>query len=268
MSIFFERFEGRHTIQADLELRTGLRIGAGRETGAADTDLPILRTGRDKAPFIPGSTWKGVVRSHAERLLRGIGGERWQPWACDPFAGASCVPTEKDKDKDNASARERQEKQRRLVQDHACLACRTFGGHSLASHVRFYDSILTNAQTMARDGVAIDRDLGRARDGLKYEYEVIEAGVHVPLRIDLDNAEDWQVGLLLLVVEELAQGALRVGGAGSRGLGWLALAPGSQVEVRRHDLAQVLARQREGTPITDFAPLFQALSRITPSPKA
>jgi CRISPR-associated RAMP protein (TIGR02581 family) len=74
--------------------------------------------------------------------------------------------------------------------------------------------------TEVRDGVGIDRDLGSARKGIKYDYEVVPAGARFDVCIVLENAEEWEIGLLLLSLKAMEQGELPIGGKTTRGLGW------------------------------------------------
>jgi len=239
--LFFDRFHNRYRLSASYVTRTGLRVGAGRSDALEGTDLPLLRLGRDNDLLvIPGSTWKGVVRSASEAILRSATpeGRDWRRMACDPFG---VKPTGDNADvagrclgdfelkNDRISAEEKVRKERDFVEANICRACALFGAEGLASRVRFADSVLgEDAHTRIRDGVGLSRDLGRAEDGIKYDYEIIEPTANVNLTIDVDNALDWQIGLLLAVLEEIGRGSLRIGGGGSRGLGWLEL----QGEVR------------------------------------
>ena len=107
----------------------------------------------------------------------------------------------------------------------SCTACRLFGSPWLASKVHFQDAFLINSHdlprlTEVRDGVGIDRDLGAAKRGIKFDFETVPAGVTFGIRIIVENAEDWEVGLLLLALRAMERGELPVGGKTTRGLGW------------------------------------------------
>src|SRR5262245_33061910 len=68
----FTRFHSRLRLLATLRLNTSFRIGAGRGLDfATGTDLSVVKDATG-APYIPGSSFKGVLRSHAEALLRTI----------------------------------------------------------------------------------------------------------------------------------------------------------------------------------------------------
>ena len=259
--LFFDRLTNRYLLRAELVARTGFRVGRGRDFTSALTDLPQLDLKDEKGNrrvLVPGSTWKGILRSGAERLLRAI-----EPrGACDPFHDP-CVPELTSKQKKELVALTRLEQvmeARRRVQEHVCLACATFGAPGLASHVRTADCVL-DASIDVRDGVAMDRDRGRASDRLKYDFEVVEPGTPVHLEVHLENATPWQVGLVLAMVDDLDAGFVRVGGFGSRGLGWLEV---RSREVQEQSLADVVARRPGQIHRGDdaLAPFVQALDRI------
>ena len=70
-----------------------------------------------------------------------------------------------------------------------------------------------------RDGVAIDRDTEKARDGLKYDFEVVPASATFRLEILLENATKRDLQLLSVGLSEYTHRFGVVGGKRSRGLG-------------------------------------------------
>lgn len=237
MSDWFQDFRAvrnRYLIRGVLEARTGFRVGAGRDPHGVVTDLPVLRDGVGR-PFLPGSSLKGVVRSQAERLLRALAhGEEEKRFACDPLEYGGCLAPKRENGKDDEGGGTWE-----WLQDRACAACATFGGLGLASHVRLFDAFPSGAASVQlRDGVALDRDLGRASDGKKFDFEVGVPGTRFDLRIDLENVMDWQVALVLFALDRIADGSTRIGGFGSRGLGDFGL---HDRAVHRLELPDILA---------------------------
>ena len=231
MSSFFERAGTRHVLKVTMRTRTGVRIGRGRDHAELSTDLPLLRSG--DTPFVPGSSWKGIIRTSAEALLRGLAPEdEMMRWACDPIA-KGCLDGGGSAETESVAAR------RERIRSRVCKACATFGGMGLASHVRFADSPFESAEPMVRDGVGMDRDLARAADGLKYDYEVVSSGARLVLTVHMEAVSDWQVGLVLAALDDLDTGHLRVGGFGTRGLGWVEC---TELELTEQTLAQRLKR--------------------------
>lgn len=250
MAAFF-RFENRTTISAMLVMETPISIGSKTSLLPTGSDLPVIKT-PDGIPFIPGSSLKGVIRAHTERLLRTLDamgkkheGERL--WACDPLDEMNrwviarcregcegCKGNCCDKCHCCKSCMVKLNQRNGILDDEnftkelwsqSCIACRLFGSQWLASRVAFQDAMLGNDNellrlTEVRDGVGIDRDLGSARRGFKYDYEVVPGGARFDVRIVVENAEEWEVGLPLLSLKAMEQGELPVGGKTTRGLGW------------------------------------------------
>lgn len=248
----FHLFQNRTIISATLVMETPLSIGSRLSLLPAASDLPVIKT-PDGIPFIPGSSLKGVIRTHTERMLRTMDavGRKWRGerlWACDPLSeqercviGTCCNQCEDCKDNNccqncercKACIIKRNQKNGELddksftaeLWKKSCTACRLFGSPWLASRVHFRDALLANKDdllhwTEVRDGVGIDRDLGSAKRNIKYDYEVVPIGSKFGIRIVIENAEDWEVGLLLLSFKAMERGELPVGGKTTRGLGW------------------------------------------------
>jgi hypothetical protein len=92
---------------------------------------------------------------------------------------------------------------------------------ALASRVRFPDLPLLGEAplTEIRNGVGIDRDKELAASGVLYDFEAVPPETRFGLTVIADNADDWEVGLILYLFEELSNGSLAIGGKTSRGLG-------------------------------------------------
>jgi CRISPR/Cas system CSM-associated protein Csm3 (group 7 of RAMP superfamily) len=74
-------------------------------------------------------------------------------------------------------------------------------------------------QYQERDGVAIDRDTETAADGKLYDYQVVPAGTPFEFRAVVENAEDWELGLLAIGLHQFETEQIPLGGGRSRGLG-------------------------------------------------
>lgn len=237
----FAKFSNQTRIWAVLEMQTALAVGSRLSLEPTGTDMPVIK-GPDGLPFIPGSSIKGVVRFQTERILR-TWNRRTDLWACDPFEDP-CVPTEKKKELlkqiEEEMKKERSNKKEidlafaEAVWQESCTACRLFGSPWFAGRVAFKDAYLLNAEdlpmiTQIRDGVGIDRDLGAARTGIKYDFETVVPGARFGLEILAENLEDWEVGFLLTVLRLWEDGGIAIGGKTTRGPGW-----GRLKEIRIH----------------------------------
>lgn len=216
----FHEFRSRLLLSGDLLTQTALRIGAGRATEPGGSDLPVLRDSQGY-PYIPGSSFKGVLRSYVESVARAVADRR----------RGACIPTGRDEERCLPDSRVKQikanaagdEEVATTLWEESCLVCRTFGSPWLASHVQVKDLRVDPEfwfdQYQVRDGVAIDRDTETAAEGLLYDYEVVPADTMFRCTIVMENGEPWQLGMLLLGLKLFEKGEISLGGFRSRGLG-------------------------------------------------
>ncbi|MBX0329711.1 CRISPR-associated RAMP protein [Oscillochloris sp. ZM17-4] len=220
-----------------------IKSGYATLTGPDMTPVLTYRNGRAEV-FIPGSSLKGVVRSHIEKIIRTIRPN--EIVVADPF---------KKDGPDQSVSSWLQERKNKLKEaggeiDNATAyadsdpAARLFGSTFYSGRVSIGDAYLDAKAairpTEQRDGVGIDRLTGGAYRGAKFELEVVTAGTTFHTDVLLRNFECWQLGALLLVVEDLEDELLRLGSGTSRGLGAV---KGSVAEVRTHHLGQTPGRE-------------------------
>jgi CRISPR-associated RAMP protein (TIGR02581 family) len=224
-----------------------LHIGVGGSSlDPSATDSPVIRDAAGR-PFIPGSSFKGALRAHLESLVRGL--NRSNLWACDPLA-AACIDKDTIADlKEQAKAKsngDRVKEDELLTSDilsRSCDLCKLFGSPWLASHVMvrdlFADPGWWAGRVELRDGVGIDRDTETARQGVKYDFEVVPASTRFGLEVVVENADDELLGLLAIGLRELEQGRVSLGGKTTRGLGSVRLEL-QELEVIGDDVADIL----------------------------
>lgn len=224
----------RYVFKGNLRMQTGLHIGGGKVT-LSSSDSPVVLT-PDQKPFIPGSSFKGALRSTIEKLVPGLPGF------------STCALIELDENELNEEyrqgrkrseicptarqwevARRRRNNQREVEKIHnetldaLCDTCRLFGSPFAAAHVNISDLYMPERELMdiieRRDGVAIDRDSEKARDRLKYDFEVVPASATFVMEIALENASPEELQLLCAGLSEYTYGFGVIGGKRSRGLG-------------------------------------------------
>lgn len=210
----FDRLVNRYRITAALEAVSGLRVGAGKSLDAAATDQPVIRDALGR-PFIPGSSIKGTLRSSLESILRSL--DRRDLHACNIFE-QRCVG---DSDDDQKLMDQGQTVPFDDVLMRTCTACSLFGSTFVAGRVFLHDlpCIKTGTVTEVRDGVGINRDLGTAQIGVKYDVEVVPVGTSFQLEILIENVYSYQLALILRCLALLHCGDILLGGLTSRGLG-------------------------------------------------
>jgi CRISPR-associated RAMP protein (TIGR02581 family) len=191
-------------------------------------DMSFVRTiarGRPEVYF-PGSSLKGVLRAHCERIARTVDSpdrrKKYQlPLACNPLLSdkknindplKSCgLALEKDKSLSSVEIHRR-----------SCFLCLMFGNTSLASHVQVSDAYaLGDYRTEERNGVAIDRVFGSVAVG-PFNYETLVSG-NFRTELSVKNFTVAQLGLLFLALRDLSAERVRLGFAKSRGLGLIKL---------------------------------------------
>jgi len=221
----FTTLRNRLRLIGTLTVDTGLRIASGAGLGMTGADITVIKDALGH-PFIPGSSFKGVLRSQVERLARTID-KRPDVWACDdPLDDAKrCVPNKKMEDLRTEHAGDEAGLSRE-VYDASCTVCRLFGSPWLASKVLVKDLLLNGewlGRYPVRDGVGINRDSGTAQQGVLYSYEVVPPGTAFTCEIVAENADQVEQALLLMGLREFQQGRAQLGGGRSRGLGWVRL---------------------------------------------
>jgi CRISPR-associated RAMP protein (TIGR02581 family) len=221
------RFTSRFHYRGRLVFDSAHRIGAERSLAVDAPDTPILRT-IDGLPYIPGSSIKGAWRSYTEAVLRTLQDSHGhEKFASDPLVQKGepeygltdkkikrIKEVYKDRPQDELDA---------YLRSESTWTERLFGNAALASKVLIKDAYIDRAtwfRSEIRDGVAIDRDSGRAGDGLKYQFEVVPAGAVFPLEVVVENASPAELGLVVLGLKAFEDGRIFLGGAKSRGLGW------------------------------------------------
>jgi CRISPR-associated RAMP protein (TIGR02581 family) len=220
--MIWNKFENRMVITAELVAETGLRIGAGGQSAdPTASDLPVMKT-PDGQPFIPGSSLRGVLRSHVERIVRAFEALGPGRGACSPTNTAEWCIKSDDIKRIREQLRNEPEKLAQEIFQKSCRVCRVFGSPWLASRVRIADlPCINGAQAETRDAVAIDREKETVAN--KYDFEAVPVGSKFALNIIAENLNELERGLLWLGIEELQRGQMLLGGFKSRGLGWVKL---------------------------------------------
>lgn len=209
---------GRLYNQLELEIaiipQTPLLIKSGQKASIdpALPDMQFVRTRRrtpngdiDEVVYIPGSSLRGVVRAHAERLLRTLD----EKHACSVEAKKFCLRQK--------GLKEDKEPADRLYSE-SCYACKLFGNTGVASRVQMSDLYPSIAPlSESRFGVAIDRITGAVAVG-PFDLEVV-TDARFEGRIILRNFTVGQLGLLSASLLDIADGLVALGHAKSRGLG-------------------------------------------------
>ncbi len=199
----------------DITTEGPLLVKSGYATPHGPDMTPVLtyRNGQEQV-FIPGSSLKGVFRSHTEKVIRSVN----ERFVCVPYDDTFCGKKFQDR-KDGGK-----DIKNEVVYQQSCPACRLFGSTFFIGRVSVGDAYLTSAEgvsqyTEKRDGVGIDRFSGGAAKGALFNLMVVSAGVSFQTEIYLRNFEIWQLGALMLIMQDMEDELIRVGSGRSRGMG-------------------------------------------------
>lgn len=201
------------TIHLSLIPQGPLLIKSGRQ-GADPTkaDMEFVETYHDgeKRIYLPGSSLKGAIRAHAERIVRTVGSD--QPTSKGVWANDSTS-------RDRYANRHVDSSTGVTTYQTSSFTEQMFGNTSLASRIRIEDASATVEPVLEeRNGIAIDRVLGSQSGSALFNYEVCTSG-KFETRIHLRNFSLAQLGLLGLVLRDLHEGWFAIGFGKSRGLG-------------------------------------------------
>ena len=232
----------RYLFEGTLEMSAGLHIGGGRAS-LSHTDSPVVLT-PDGLPYIPGSSFKGTLRSTIEKIASSLPPELGLrscglPTKENPDDLCPTAHPKKLADQRSAPGADVEaimEKARRDL----CHTCQLFGAPIAAAHITVNDLYLFDGKwsgtTHIRDGVAIDRDSETAKNGLKYDFEVVPATTAFKMRLVLENATTEDLCLIAIGLSEFMNGFGGVGGFRSRGLGACML---TKLSIRYMDLSKL-----------------------------
>jgi CRISPR-associated RAMP protein (TIGR02581 family) len=213
----FDTFKNRLEITGRLTTVTALRISAGRSTEPIGTDLPVIKDALGQ-PLIPGSSFKGALRSRLESFLRGIDDK----FAANPAIESEWSITSQDMKQLKDTCYNDQILTQEII-NKTDLISRLFGSPWIASKFQVRDlTVLPDTwfdQYQERDGVAIDRDTETAADGKLYDFQVVPANTQFQFRAVVENAAEWELGLLMIGLHQFETEQIPLGGGRSRGLG-------------------------------------------------
>lgn len=166
--------------------------------------------------YIPGTSLRGWIRSHAEKIVRTLSNED-APYCCDPF---------EDQDEINISCSKRldgisNKKNSGFVPyANVCVICKLFGCTGTASRITIGDSGIVQGSNKlkSRDGIGIDRFTGGNSSSALFKNQILEKECFTS-KITIKNFEIWQLGLLAYVFRDMEREQVPLGFGKSKGFG-------------------------------------------------
>ncbi len=235
--------------------RGPIHVGYSRETNVLYA-LKLPR-GDKSCLIIPSSSWKGALRSIAEKLAPSLPMSDIEKLAVETVARAQDPGDARRRVRENGLmgdfakvlSGERQNRfDRKDVEEKLkvlgyelgqiddrewalvqylslhCPVGRLFGNWSLAGSLKFFDSVIKSG-FQRRPGVGINRSTGTVEERVLYFVETGEAYAAVPLVLsgEIESQGSTPARLLASVLEAVSEVGLNIGGRKSAGLGLLEL---------------------------------------------
>lgn len=184
-------------------------------------------------PLLSGSSLRGVLRSHAEKIIRTLYTDFCLKNAGSMAAGdrfkqncPACDPLVRDKSESLASCITRLNdaelsKYHEWQEGDFCLTCQLFGNQERGSRFWVQDAHWQAGKSVewqAQDFLAIDRFTGGGLDGAKFDAAPL-VGAVFETAVTLHNPAVWELGLLTLLLRDLSDGRLTVGFGAAKGYG-------------------------------------------------
>ena len=257
----FDVFRNRLEVSGILTTVTALRVGAGRSSDPLSSDLPVMKDTFGR-PIIPGASFKGAMRSRLESFLRGVNPDL----AEDPVNLTSGKQNGIIRDLKKKYANDDLQLTQEILKKTDCVS-QFFGAPWLAGKFQVRDFMVISdrwfGQYQERNGVAIDRDTEVQSSGRLYDFQVVPAGTPFSFKLVVENAVEWELGLLLVGLHQFATQQVPLGGGRSRGLGvvelvmdrmdWVDVRQGEAID--RAKLMTYLQQAATGQPIQDYGVL-------------
>jgi CRISPR/Cas system CSM-associated protein Csm3 (group 7 of RAMP superfamily) len=210
-----KRFVNQCTIDLTIVPCGPILIKSGKE-GADPTkpDMEFVETyhAGGRSIYLPGSSLKGAIRAHSERIVRTVGRDK-RPTNGNALWASNPLNLDELKYLDSLS-------DPKDIYRLSSFTDQMFGNTSIASRVRIEDAYPVDPKQLKveeRNGVAIDRVFGSVAVG-PFNYQVCTSG-EFRTKIHLKNFSLAQLGLIGLVLRDLNEGWFGLGFAKSRGLG-------------------------------------------------
>ncbi len=241
----FSKFENRYKITGELVVLTALHIGSGKEGENQDSPFMNLEINGEKLYYIPGSSFRGYLSTKLERFLEEDNGivlkdkntnDKLNSADVKLIFGYTNLDGEKDEVK-NRVAKKLGYKDLKQIDSFK----------SMAGRIHIADmKILSEVDSIKRDGIKIDRNTGATEKGAKFDYDVLPSGTKFEFVMELENLEKYQINLVVLALQDILEGDL-FGGKLSRGIGKCRLDIKEIEYVDKSNLKEYIFKRKMGT---------------------
>lgn len=210
-------------VTVELEPIDPVLIKSGYATMDGPDMVPVstLRNGK-QTYYFPGSSLKGVLRSHLERIARTlVPGSVCIPYY-DPKHSSISIPVASEQQAHGCGYRSgSKEPSSALRYGESCAACRMFGSLKFGGRFSIGDAYPLEGRLPAlesRNGVGIDRFTGGTVRGVLFDLQALVGG-RFRADVRLLNFELWQLAALNILLVDLRDEMIAIGSGRSRGFG-------------------------------------------------
>ena len=210
-------------IKIHLEPVDPVLIKSGYATLDGEDMVPVttFKNGQ-KVYYFPGTSLKGVLRSHLERIARTLHpGSVCLPYYDPKKAASITVPVAADRQNAYGCGYRQSDDLTSAVYADSCAACRLFGSLQFGGRFSISDAypLPDEEPTLeSRNGVGIDRHTGGTVQGVLFDLQVLVGGKFLA-HLRVINFELWQLAALNLLLMDMADEMIFIGSGRSRGLG-------------------------------------------------
>lgn len=204
----FEKLKNRYIFSGTLIVENALHIGLGEERDGKDSPFIKNSIGRH---YIPGSSFRGYLRTKIERILNNdfglkAGNRDLSEIDIDMIFGFTNL------DKKNYEDKKKEEIKKILNLEE--------NETSMAGKIHIADMPRIQGENeITRDGIRISRETGTVENHGKFDYNIVGKDTEFEFEMIIENIEDYQLGLIKIGLNEIIKNGDLFGGKISRGIG-------------------------------------------------
>lgn len=186
LQVFDNKKNKYFSISASFKIKNSLIIGSSPSANEDADKVPLKSNNK---PVLPGTSVKGAIRNRAVKIINTLGGNG-EEFIKKSFGWADSKGKSKEKYK---------------------------------SRLKIQETYIDDVTQKLKNGIKIDRFTGGTIDSALFNTILLwstgQESIHI--KMELQNAENWEKGLLLLLLKDLCNADLPIGGDKARGAGVL-----------------------------------------------
>ena len=196
-----------------------IKSGYATIDGADMVPVSTFKEG-ERVYYLPGSSLKGALRSHLERIARTLQPGRVCIPYYDPDPRRSITPpVPAEAYSHGCGFRSGANDATSVAYADSCAVCRMFGSLKFGGRFSISDAYPSeNLKPELRNGVGINRFTGGTVPGVLFDLQVLVGG-KFKANLRLTNFELWQLAALNLLLIDMKDEIIMIGSGRSRGLG-------------------------------------------------